>query len=250
LRSKVTKGVNLMSEKMNTLVVDDEAGIRFFLAETLRKAGHSVEVASNGEEALERLRTASFDVVVLDLILGGRVDGLRVLEAVRWRWPEAIVIILTGHGSLDSAIAAIREGVDAYLLKPVGPQDLRQAIQEASDRRQKRAISMAHGKEEPLLQHGPFSVDLGKHIAMLGDQPLDLTTREFKLLAHLIQNANRVVGPKELVQAVQGYECDSMYEARDIIKWYVHRLRRKVEPDPANPRYIANVRGVGYRFGE
>jgi DNA-binding response OmpR family regulator len=250
LRSKVTKGVNLMSEKMNTLVVDDEAGIRFFLAETLRKAGHSVEVASNGEEALERLRTASFDVVVLDLILGGRVDGLRVLEAVRWRWPETIVIILTGHGSLDSAIAAIREGVDAYLLKPVGPQDLRQAIQEASDRRQKRAISMAHGKEEPLLQHGPFSVDLGKHIATLGDQPLDLTTREFKLLAHLIQNANRVVGPKELVQAVQGYECDSMYEARDIIKWYVHRLRRKVEPDPANPRYIANVRGVGYRFGE
>jgi DNA-binding response OmpR family regulator len=239
-----------MSEQMHTLVVDDEAGICFFLAETLRKVGHTVEVASNGEEALDQLRTASFDLIMLDLKLGGRIDGLRVLEAVRWRWPETMVIILTGHGSLDSAIAAIREGVDGYLLKPVEPKDLRQAIQEASDRRQKRALSLVRGKEEPLLQQGPFSIDLRKHMATLGDQPLDLTTREFRLLAHLMQNANRVIGPKELVQSVQGYECDSLWEARDIIKWYVHRLRRKVEADPANPRYIMNVRGVGYRFGE
>lgn len=239
-----------MSEKMHTLVVDDEAGIRFFLAETLRKVGHTVEVASNGEEALDQLRTTSFDLIMLDLKLGGRIDGLRILEAVRWRWPETVVIILTGHGSLDSAIAAIREGVDGYLLKPVAPKDLRQAIQEALDRRKKLTLSRPRGKEEQLLQHGPFSVDLSKHMATLDGQPLDLTTREFRLLAHLIKNANRAIEPKELVQAVQGYECDSLYEARDIIKWYVHRLRRKVEPDPSNPRYIVNVRGVGYRFGE
>jgi two-component system KDP operon response regulator KdpE len=239
-----------MSEKMHTLVVDDEAGIRFFLAETLRKAGHTVEVASSGEEALERLRTTPFDLVMLDLKLGGRVDGLRVLEAVRWRWPGTMAIILTGHGSLDSAMAAIRDGVDGYLLKPVEPKDLRRAIQEASDRRQRRSLSKARDEGRQVLRHGPFSVDLSKHLATLGSQPLDLTTREFRLLAHLIQNANRVVGPKELVHAVQGYECDSLYEARDIIKWYVHRLRHKVEPDPSNPRYITNVRGVGYRFGE
>jgi DNA-binding response OmpR family regulator len=239
-----------MSEKMHTLVVDDEAGIRFFLAETLRKAGHTVEAAGSGEEALERLRTTPFDLVVLDLKLGGRVDGLRVLEAVRWRWPGTMAIILTGHGSLDSAMAAIRDGVDGYLLKPVEPKDLRQAIQEASDRRQRRSLPKARDEGQQVLRHGPFSVDSSKHLATLSGQPLDLTTREFRLLAHLIENANRVVGPKELVEAVQGYECDSLYEARDIIKWYVHRLRRKVEPDPSNPRYITNVRGVGYRFGE
>jgi DNA-binding response OmpR family regulator len=239
-----------MPDKMHTLVVDDEAGIRFFLAETLRKAGHTVEVASSGEEALDRLRTTSFDLVMLDLKLGGRIDGLHVLEAVRWRWPGTMAIILTGHGSLDSAIAAIRDGVDGYLLKPVEPKDLREAIQEASDRRQKRAFPKVRDERQQLLRHGPFCVDLSKHLATLGGQPLDLTTREFKLLAHLVQNSNRVVGPKELVQAVQGYECDSLYEARDIIKWYVHRLRRKVEPDPSNPRYIVNVRGVGYRFSE
>jgi DNA-binding response OmpR family regulator len=239
-----------MSERVHTLVVDDEAGIRFFLAETLRKAGHTVEVASSGEEALEQLRGISFDLVVLDLKLGGRIDGLRVLEAVRWRWPETIVIILTGHGSLDSAMAAIREGVDGYLLKPIEPKDLRRAIQEALDRRQNLTRSKVHAEGEQPLHRGPFFIDPSKHVATLGGQPLDLTTREFRLLAHLIQNANRVVEPKELVWAVQAYECDSLYEARNIIKWYVHRLRRKVEPDPSNPRYIVNVRGVGYRFGE
>ncbi len=239
-----------MSDKLHALVVDDEAGIRFFLAETLRKAGHTVELAGSGEEALERLRTTPFDLVMLDLKLGGRVDGLRVLEAVRWRWPGTMAIILTGHGSLDSAMAAIRDGVDAYLLKPVEPKDLRQAIQEASERRRKRALPQPRDERQQVLRHGPFCIDLSRHLATLDDEPLDLTTREFKLLAHLMRNANRVIGPKELVQVVQGYECDSLYEARDIIKWYVHRLRRKVEADPSNPRYVTNVRGVGYRFAE
>ena len=79
---------------------------------------------------------------------------------------------------------------------------------------------------------------------------LDLTPREFKLLAHLTQNALRVISPRELVQAVQGYDCEDEREAREMIKWYVYRLRRKVEPDPAHPQYILNVRGVGYTLGE
>src|SRR5690554_6574215 len=104
-------------EQVNTLVMDDESGIRFFIKETLQRAGHNVTTASSGEEALDILRDTRFDLVMLDLMLGGRVDGLRVLEAIRWRWPEAVVIILTAHGSLDSAMEAIREGVDRYLLK-------------------------------------------------------------------------------------------------------------------------------------
>ncbi|NIN68946.1 MAG: response regulator, partial [Anaerolineae bacterium] len=93
-----------MAEEIHTLVVDDEEGIRFFLEETLRRAGYVVVMAASGEEALERLRETPFDLVMLDLMLGGRVDGLRVLEAIRWRWPETVVVMLTGHGTLESAM--------------------------------------------------------------------------------------------------------------------------------------------------
>ncbi|HUW11366.1 MAG TPA: response regulator transcription factor [Anaerolineae bacterium] len=239
-----------MPEGMATLVVDDEEGIRFFLEETLRRAGHVVQTASSGEDALEQLRETRFDLVLLDLILGGRVDGLRVLEAIRWRWPDTIVIILTAHGSLDSALSAIREGVDGYLLKPVEPEEVRQAVQEAVDRRKALVESETRGDERSLLERGRFCVDLRTHDVVLDGAHLELTPREFGLLIHLMENAHRVVGAKELVHVVQGYECEHQHEARRIIKWYVHRLRRKVEPTPSIPRHILTVRGVGYRFVE
>ncbi len=239
-----------MAEQVHTLVVDDEEGIRFFLKETLTRAGHVVVTASNGEEALSQLRETAFDLVMLDLMLGGRVDGLRVLEAVRWRWPETVVIILTGHGSLESAMAAIREGVDGYLLKPVEPQQLRQAVQEAMDKRKMLARLREARQKDELLRRGPLHVDLNKHLVTMEGRTLELTPREFRLLVHLMRNSHRVISPKELVWVVQEYECENLYEARRIIKWYIHRLRRKVEPDPSRPRHILNVHGVGYRFGE
>ena len=235
-----------MAELIRALVVDDEERIRYFLEETLRRVGHVVATASSGEEALDLLRDTSFDVAVVDLNLGGRVDGLRVLEALRWRWPGTAVVILTAHGSLESAMAAISEGVDAYLLKPSKPAEVRQAVQEALERR-KNLRGQAEGRE---IRRGGFFVDLEQHLATRDGQPLDLTPQELKLLAHLMQNAPRVVPPLELVQVMREYKLEDPYEARQIIKWYVHRLRRQVEPDPSNPRHILNVRGVGYRFKE
>ena len=234
-----------MTTQIRTLVVDDEAGVRFFLEQTLRQTDHLVVTASSGEEALDRLRETSFELVILDLNLGGQVDGLRVLEAVRWRWPTTAAIILTGHGSLESAMAAIREGVDLYLLKLIEPADLRQAVRQVLGRQKETR----RGEEDtPLLRGGSFALDLKVHLATLDGQPLDLTTREFALLAHLIQNINQAISPTELVRVVGGYEAQDLYEARQIIRWYIHRLRRKVEPDPPNPRYILTVREVGYRF--
>jgi DNA-binding response OmpR family regulator len=238
-----------MMEGTHTLIVEDESSIRFFLERTLGRSGHIVEMASSGEEALDRLKDASFDLVLLDLKLGGRVDGLRVLEAVRWRWPETVVVILTAHGSLESAMAAIREGVDGYLLKPVEPAELRQAVEEALERRRSLAQAQEE-KEGQVLQQGPFLVDLNRHLVTLDGELLELTPREFSLLVHLVHNAHRVVSPKELVRVVGQYEVEDVHEARQIVKWYIHRLRRKVEPDPSKPCYILNVRGVGYRFTE
>jgi len=239
-----------VADLVNTLVVDDDPGVRFFLEETLRRDGHVVETASSGEEALDLLRDAFFDVVMLDLKLGGRADGLRVLEAVRWRWPETVVVILTAHGSLETAMAAIQEGVDGYLLKPAEPDEVRQAVQEALERRRSLAQLEETRQTGHILQRGAFTIDLEKHLVTFEEEPLELTSREFKLLAYLMRNANQVVSPRKLVEVVGQYEVEDLYEARQIVKWYIHRLRRKVEPNPSDPRYILNVRGVGYRFVE
>jgi DNA-binding response OmpR family regulator len=249
-----SQGEQAMAKQTRTLVVDDEAGIRFFLEQALQQVGHSVVTASSGEEALHKLRDTPFDLIMLDLMLGGRVDGMRVLQTVKWRWPATVVIILTAHGSLDSSLAAIREGVDGYLLKPVEPEELWQAVEGALGRRSRMTQiqeQLEHEKEEEqILRGGPFTVDMQKAMATLSGQLLDLNASEFALLAHLMENAYRAVPPPELVKAVRGYECDDLDEARQIIKWYVHSLRQKVEPDPSQPRHILTVRGVGYRFVE
>lgn len=238
-----------MSEDRLALVVDDERNVRFFLQETLARSGFRVQTASSGEEALDILHNTRFDLALLDLRLGGRVDGLRLLGAVRWRWPDTAVVILTAHGTLDSALEAIREGVDGYLLKPVEPAELRQVVNEAIERRR----ALARTQREPdaqILRHGPVVVDLQKHLVTRDGEALDLGPQEFKLLVCLMQNAKRVVSAEELVRTVRDYDPDSRYEAREIIKWYVHQLRSKIEPDPARPRFVLNVRGVGYRLGE
>jgi DNA-binding response OmpR family regulator len=237
-----------MDHQIQTLIVDDDEGIRFFMQEVLAGEGHAVVTAPSGEEALESLRDRGFDLAFLDLNLGGRIDGLRVLEAISWRWPQMATIILTGHGTLDSAMSAIREGVDAYLLKPVKADQVRQVAKEALAKRQGRDQTLPT-KTKPLhLQRGPFVADLHNSRVTRGDQHLELNSCEYKLLVHLMENDERPVPVQELVQVVRGYRCEHVHEARDIIKWYVYSLRQKVEQNPSAPRHILNVRGVGYTF--
>lgn len=238
----------MTAQAVRALVVDDEESIRFFLLETLRKAGYAVTTAASGEEALDLLEESPFDLIVLDLMLGGRVDGQRVLEAVRWRWPETVVVILTAHGSFESALAAIDEGVDGYLLKPAKQAKVLQTVQTALKRREKQVERMRMPEPARLLECGPFSFDLLAQQLTLHGQPVALTPNETRLLVHLMQNACRVISAKELVRVVLQCEVDSLYEARQTIKWYVYCLRRKVEDNPSNPDHILNVRGVGYMF--
>lgn len=238
-----------MRDAVRTLVVDDEPGIRFFIRETLARSGHDVITAGDGTEALSLLREHEFDLVIIDLRLGGHVDGLRVLEALRWRWPSAVAIILTAHGSLESAMRAIREGVDGYLLKPVTPKVLRSEVARALAAREERVDSQpAPPEDADLLERGPFSVDRHRHIVRLHGADVSLSSSEYKLLLFLLQNSERVVPPAELVEAVRDYRPTDIAEARGIMKWYIHALRQRIEPDPKHPKYIVNVRGVGYRF--
>jgi DNA-binding response OmpR family regulator len=235
-----------MAELLRTLVVDDEERICTFVKATLQREGHVVTTAHSGEEALDILQTTSFDVAILDLMLGGRIDGQRVLEAIRWRWPSTVVIMFTAHGTLESAVEAIREGVDGYLLKPVRAAEVRRAVREAIERREKQAESLSARESRQVLRQGHFVANLDSHQATRDGKPLHLTPSEFKLLVHLMQNPGQVISPPELVEVVRQYKPEYLQEARQIIKWYIHCLRRKVEPDPSKPRYILNVRGAGY----
>jgi DNA-binding response OmpR family regulator len=237
-----------MADLVRTLVVDDEERICRFVKTTLQREGHVVTMANTGEEALEILQSTSFDVAILDLMLGGRVDGQRVLEAIRWRWPGTVVIMFTAHGTLESALNAIREGVDGYLLKPVRADEVRRAVQEALARRQLQTETRSASDDRQVFKVGAFSANLDSHQATRDGQPLDLTPSEFKLLVHLMQNPGQAISPPELVEIVRQYEPEYLHEARQIIKWYIHRLRQKVEADPSNPRHVLNVRGVGYLF--
>lgn len=238
-----------MTKPVQSLIVDDDDGIRFFLETVLKGAGHHVTLAVNAERALDLLRDHYFDLAILDLELGGRMNGLRLLEAIKWRWPHTATLILTAHGSLESAMAAIREGVDIYLLKPAKAEEVRQAVQEALSRRKNEDGKQPDaGADSEAANWGPFQVNLEKRTVFRGGESLDLTNCEFDLLVYMMENGHRILSPQELVQVVREYQCADLNEARDIIKWYVHSLRRKVELNPSKPRYILNVRGVGYTF--
>jgi len=234
-------------DKVHTLVVDDEPGIRFFVEETLHRSGHDITTAKSSEEALRLLRDTPFDLVILDLKLGGKANGIKVLEAIRWRWPDTCVIIFTAHASLDSAVKAIDHGVEKYVQKPLSPQELRDVVEEVLA---ERASDQIIGQNPQLIifRKGDFQIDEGLHKVIMSGEKLDLTTSEFDLLLHLLRNDDRVISPKELVEVVRGYKPENVVEARQIIKWYIHRLRQKIEPDTSHPKYIINVRGVGYRI--
>jgi len=234
-------------EKIHTLVVDDEPGVRFFVEETLHRSGHDVTTAKSGEDALNNLRDTPFDLVVLDLKLGGRTDGMKVLEAIRWRWPETSVIILTAHASLDTAMQAIDQGIEKYVQKPISPKELRLVVEEVLSLKKNKDCRSSE-ESHHVFKKGAFTVDEGLHRVTKHDEKLDLTPSEFTLIVHLLRNDDRVLSPQQLVEIVRGYKPDNVIEARQIIKWYIHRLRKKIEKDSSHPEFILNIRGVGYRI--
>ncbi len=241
--------------------------MRATLEEILGGVGLDVVTAPNGEAALAQLQREPVDLMLLDLRMDG-LDGLQVIEASQKIAPNTIVVMLTAHGTLESAISAMRRGAFDYLLKPCQVPDILNAVQRglahrAQIMRQRDLVALmqqairelqvpgmapeAPSPSDRFLQARGISLDLQRHVATVRGQLLDLTLTEFKLLAYLMQRPDQVVSPRDLVNAVQGYEADE-YEARAIIRVHIRRLRQKLELDPANPQYVLNVRGIGYLF--
>lgn len=254
--------------KGNILIVDDEATARMSLAEILQLEGYRVTIAEDGEKALEVLDEDIFDVMVLDIKMPG-IDGVEVLKRIGQTLPDFKVILLTAHGSLESAIEAVRQGAHDYLLKPASPGDILSSVNRAmhalsdTDRRRRlieqmeaslKQLKDAEGIQESApaistvvaLQDGVM-VDLERREIWRGDEKVMFTPTEGKLMKVLLENRGRVLSHKELVLLVQGYKTTD-WEAPEILRPLVSRLRRKLAEFPGGRDWITNVRGTGYVF--
>src|SRR5512139_13354 len=248
------------------LVVDDELAMRESLREILELEGFQVSLADSGEAALAVLDQTPIDLMLLDLKMKG-MDGLETIEAAKGLSPETVIIMLTAHGTLESAIGAMRYGAFDYLLKPAAVGDIIASVQRGLAHRaqmlrqrdlvglMQRAITELQPASTPLsgksierhLKLREIDLDLQRHIAVVRGRVLDLTLTEFRMLTYLMEHPDQVISPRELVAAVQGYQSDE-HEARAIVRVHIRRLRQKIEPDPDQPEYVLNVRGVGYVF--
>jgi DNA-binding response OmpR family regulator len=251
------------------MVVDDEPAARLSLAELLSLEGYEVVSAASGEEAIEVLRERPLDLAIVDIKMPG-IDGLEVVEALQQHSPDTVIIMLTAHGTLETAVQAMRKGAHDYLLKPANVNEIMTSVKAGLDKRRREVRRrellslMQHtlsaitdetsmpATDSPVvtdrfLQVRGVLVDQQKHLATLHGTSLDLTPTEFKLLVYLLSHPDRVLSPQELVREVQGYEADH-WEARSIIRVHVRRLRQKLEPEPSNPDFIVTVRGAGYMF--
>lgn len=261
-------------QRARILIVDDEPGIRLALEEALVRDGYSVVTVASGEAALEQMARQGFDLALIDLKLPD-VSGMEVLAALGAQWPDTLAIVLTAYASLETAVEALRRGAHDYLLKPCSAVEIRESVrsgllkhQEVRHRQQMvaqleviRNIVVGQGTEPSTIpsqsdseqgrfvQRGGLIVDLTRHVVTLDDHLLELSPTEFSLLAYLACEAPRVLTPQELIWGVQGYKSEP-WEAADMVRTHVYRIRRKIKTTTGRSDVICTVRGRGYTIGE
>ncbi|MEU4034306.1 response regulator transcription factor [Streptomyces collinus] len=223
------------------LVVDDDPTVAEVVAGYLDRAGYTVDRAADGPAALERAAAHRPDLVVLDLMLPG-MDGLEVCRRLRAHGPVPVVM-LTARGDEEDRVLGLEVGADDYVTKPFSPRELVLRVDSVLRRARPAA------PRDPYGPHGPFaaaglSVDPAARRATKNGTELALTLREFDLLAFLLRHPGRAFAREELMREVWGWDFGDL----STVTVHVRRLRGKVEDDPARPRLIRTVWGVGYRF--
>lgn len=222
------------------LVVDDETNLIELVAGYLTREGYVVLTAIDGLSALALAQEHRPDLVILDLMLPG-LDGLEVCRRLR-QFSDAYVLMLTAKAEEVDTLVGLAVGADDYVTKPFSPRELVARVK-ALLRRPRTGTATAD-LPPPVLRHGDLVIDEGRHEATKRDQSLALTAREFALLAALAAHPGRVFTRAQLLERVWG---DAYYDDH-VVDVHVGNLRRKLEDDPACPRYVETVRGVGYRF--
>lgn len=257
-----------MKQPGKILVVDDERAVRMMLETALRAHGYRVETAASGAEARMRLSNEEFDLILLDLQLGD-VDGIDILREVKERALAPEVILLTAHGSINSAIAALRYGAFDYLLKPAQVTEIRERVERALQHRRinlqrtellqrisesARALGLIESggsaassppASSDHLTVGPLVLDLRRHAAYLGEHALTLTRTEFALLTALAQNPDTALSYTTLSEAVYG-RAQPEDEARSLLRPHIARLRQKLDATKTPGIALISIRSMGY----
>ena len=226
----------------SVLVVDDEPTIVEVVGTYLERAGFAVERAMDGPEALRLAELHRPELVVLDLMLPG-LDGIEVLRRLHERPGKRVaVILLTARGEENDRLVGLRHGADDYVVKPFSPAELVARVEAVL-----RRVAPQEEEEtaEPPIERGPLRVEPASRRAFLDGAELDLTMREFDLLAYLAARPGRVFTRDQLMEAVWDYP---FFTDTSTVTVHVRRLRGKLGEDPAEPRFIETVWGVGYRF--
>jgi len=221
------------------LVVDDDATVRDVVARYLGDAGYRVDVAADGESALAAAARERPDAVVLDLMLPG-TGGLDVCRSLRAGQAPPAIVMLTALGEEEDRVVGLQLGADDYVTKPFSPREL--ALRVGSVLR--RAKGAAAGPAMGELLDGGLRLDTVARSASLNGAPLALTIREFDLLVFFMVNPGEAFSRPQLLERVWGWD----FGDQSTVTVHVRRLREKIEEDPANPKRIVTVWGVGYRF--
>ncbi len=230
-----------MNDNQSTvLIVDDEASIRISLRTILSGLGFSVVEAARGEEAVSLVRTAQFDIVLLDINMPG-LGGIEVCRLMRKNAPLLPIVMLTVQGSEDRKVEALDAGADDYITKPFQLRELIARIRAAV----RRNFIVEEQNKQILI--GDVRLDIERHLVQKKGQRVHLTPKQFDLLHYLMANAGRPVPHAKLLRTVWGPEYGNELE---YLRTFVRQVRMKIEDDPANPTYLLTESHIGYRFSE
>lgn len=227
---------------MRVLLADDDRDLVDLLRYAFQREGYTVLVAYDGEAAWHSITADAPDLVILDMMMPKR-DGMQVLKLLRDSRLTVPVIVLTALGDEDNIVSALQLGADDYVVKPFRPRELRARAQSLLRRNRER--SGGPDKASAAIQAGALALDSSSREVTVDGAPVQLTRTEFNLLHYLLLNRNLVVNLGDIVANVWGYDAE---ENDEVVKVTVSRLRRKIEADPAQPRYIQTVPGVGYKL--
>ena len=227
------------SRKYRILVVDDERRMVGFIRLNLEQDGFEVIEAYNGTEALNRLRDSLPDLVLLDVMMPD-IDGFEVLRTIR-EISQVPVIMLTAKGEENDKVKGLELGADDYVTKPFSPRELVSRVKAVL----RRGSAFEEDDEGVIEVDDRLKIDFGRREVWVEGELVKLRPTEYRLLYHLVQNAGWVLTHDQILPKVWGYEYR---DEPHYVRLYINYLRKKIEEDPSNPKYIQTERGVGYRF--
>jgi len=226
------------------LVVEDDKDIASLIEMNMSDIGFSVDVTNDGSKGFSLAREHNYDFIILDVMLPG-MDGLDICRKLRAENNDAPILMLTARAAEIDRVIGLESGADDYLVKPFSITEL-QARVKARLRRRDGAFA-SHGGNSKIILAGDLKIDPDRRKVVIAGKEVYLTAKEFDLLSHFASNPGRVFKREQLLDSVWGYG----FEGYDhTVNSHINRLRNKIEEDPAKPRYILTVWGVGYRFTE